>query len=156
MTKPHILELRVLPVVVFLLAILGIWVSAWFTPAWSFAVPWEFQITTVFSAIGVLLGIGGVGAFARARTTTNPLNPEKASTIVSSGAYRISRNPMYLGLFMFLIALTIKLGNPTGIVFLPAFVIYMSRFQIEPEERVLLEQFGDEYAAYKSRVRRWI
>jgi protein-S-isoprenylcysteine O-methyltransferase Ste14 len=84
------------------------------------------------------------------------MKPQKATTVVTTGIYQYTRNPMYLGLFLFLAALAVKLGNPTAMPFLPAFVAYMNRFQIAPEERILEAQFGDTYTDYKSRVRRWI
>ncbi len=156
MTKIHSLELRVPPVIVFFIVVGGIWTAAWFTPNWSFVTPWEEIASSILSLLGVAFGLSGVASFTRAHTTTDPVHPEKASAIVQTGVYRLSRNPMYLGLLFFLVALIYKLGNPTGIVFLPVFLLYINRFQIVPEERSLLAQFGDEYAAYKSRVRRWL
>ena len=156
MTKFSRLELTVPPAVVFLLCTAGIWVCAWFTPEWSFTLPLEEPVSTVLSALGVLFAFAGLASFARARTTTDPMKPQKATTVVTTGIYQYTRNPMYLGLFLFLAALAVKLGNPTAMPFLPAFVAYMNRFQIAPEERILEAQFGDTYTAYKSRVRRWI
>jgi protein-S-isoprenylcysteine O-methyltransferase Ste14 len=73
-----------------------------------------------------------------------------------SGIYRISRNPMYLGFFLLLTGLAIFLSNVIAIVILPLFILYMNRFQIEPEERVLTYLFGQEFVDYKLRVRRWL
>ena len=107
-------------------------------------------------ALGVLIGIAGVVQFAVKSTSVNPHKPNHASSIVTSGVYRISRNPMYLGMLFILVAAVLKFGHPTGIIVLPFYVWYMTRFQITPEEIVMEEKFGDEYRNYKKRVRRWI
>jgi protein-S-isoprenylcysteine O-methyltransferase Ste14 len=111
------------------------------------------------AAIG-LVGIGfsaaGVLAFRRARTTVNPTTPEKATALVSSGAYRITRNPMYVGLAWVLVAWAVFLSSGWALLGVVAFVLYIGRFQIAPEERALAQLFGSEYAAYRARVRRWL
>lgn len=104
----------------------------------------------------MLIGIAGVVQFAVKSTSVNPHKPNHASSIVTSGVYRISRNPMYLGMLFILVAAVLKFGHPTGIIVLPFYVWYMTRFQITPEEIVMEEKFGDEYRNYKKRVRRWI
>ncbi len=87
----------------------------------------------------------------------NPTNPSNASSLVVHGIYRVSRNPMYLGALMLLIAWGIYLGNLMVLVALPAaFVIYMNKFQIGPEEQALQQLFGDDFVSYKKKVRRWI
>ena len=75
---------------------------------------------------------------------------------MSWGVYALTRNPMYLGLLLVLTGWAIFLSNVLGFVFLPAFVLYISRFQIAPEERALTSLFGRDFVAYKSRVRRWL
>lgn len=105
---------------------------------------------------GVLIEAVSVFAFLRARTTVTPLKPEKASTLVVSGLYRVSRNPMYLGMLILLIGWTLWLGNPASLLLLPVFVIYLTVFQIKPEEAALSEKFGSDYDAYRRRVRRWL
>ena len=119
--------------------------------------PWIAEIAAI---VMVVLGTGfsaaGLHAFRRARTTINPLVPASASALVVSGVYRISRNPMYLGLTLVLLAWAAFLWSPWAFVGPFAFVPYMSRFQIAPEERALAALFGSEYAAYKRRVRPWL
>ena len=63
---------------------------------------------------------------------------------------------MYLSLLLYLLAWGIYLASWPGLLFLPLFVLYINRFQIAPEERALSSLFGEEFAAYKSRVRRWL
>ena len=95
-------------------------------------------------------------AFRRHKTTVNPFTPAKSSSLVATGIYRYSRNPMYLGLFLALLGWGAYLGNWASALLLPAFVAYMNRFQIHPEERVLTESFGPQFLAYARSVRRWL
>jgi protein-S-isoprenylcysteine O-methyltransferase Ste14 len=95
-------------------------------------------------------------AFHRARTTVNPFKPTETSTIVTAGIYRVSRNPMYLGLLFLLAGWAIMLSNVAAVAMLPAFVAYMTRIQIQPEERALQAKFGSEFTDYKGSVRRWL
>jgi protein-S-isoprenylcysteine O-methyltransferase Ste14 len=115
---------------------------------------------TMVAVILVLLGQGiavsGMVAFRRARTTINPVRASEASSLVNSGVYRLTRNPMYLGWALTLLAWALYLGNLVALVFVPIFVWYITRFQIKPEERILSELFGTEFASYSSKVRRWI
>ena len=98
----------------------------------------------------------GVVAFVRAKTTVNPLRPTKASALVTGGVYRVTRNPMYVGLALVLLAWAVYLSSLWPFLGPALFVLYMNRFQIAPEERVLESLFGDEYARYAARVRRWL
>jgi protein-S-isoprenylcysteine O-methyltransferase Ste14 len=111
-------------------------------------------LVTLGLAVGIV--VVAVIGFRRARTTVDPFHPEAASTIVTTGIYRITRNPMYLGFLLALIALAVFLGNLASALLPIVFVIYMNRFQIGPEERALLTRFGASYEAYLRSVRRWI
>jgi len=73
-----------------------------------------------------------------------------------SGVYRLTRNPMYLGFLLVLLGWAIFLSNALAFLLLPAFIFYMNRFQIEPEEKALTSLFGQQFVAYTSRVRRWL
>jgi protein-S-isoprenylcysteine O-methyltransferase Ste14 len=115
------------------------------------------QVVAILVAIAGAMIIGlGVVAFRRAKTTVNPMKPDSASSLVVTGIYGVTRNPMYLGLFVILIGWAIFLSNALGFVCLALFILYMNRFQIEPEERALAFLFGKDFAAYRSRVRRWL
>lgn len=105
---------------------------------------------------GTCLIAVSVALFIRARTTIEPTRPGRAAVLVVSGFNRISRNPMYLGMLLWLLAWALWLGSPAGIAGLPLFVLYMNRFQISLEERFLAEKFGQQYEDYRSRVRRWV
>ncbi len=84
------------------------------------------------------------------------MKPEAASSLVSTGIYRLSRNPMYVGLVFLLLALLVYLASALSIIGVLVFVLYINAFQIKPEERALMRKFGADFAEYKSRVRRWL
>ncbi|HSQ80712.1 MAG TPA: isoprenylcysteine carboxylmethyltransferase family protein [Casimicrobiaceae bacterium] len=97
-----------------------------------------------------------VASFVAAKTTINPLKPTRASTLITGGAFRFTRNPIYLGDLLILAAVAVWLGQPANLALLAGFAWYIDRFQIRPEERALGALFGAEYAAYCARVRRWL
>lgn len=107
-------------------------------------------------AAGIGLMAAAAASMFAAHTTINPLKPARASVLVTGGVFRFSRNPIYLGDFLILAALAVWLGQVANLALLPVFVAYIGRFQILPEERALAARFGDDYAAYRARVRRWI
>ncbi|MDF1628399.1 MAG: isoprenylcysteine carboxylmethyltransferase family protein [Alcanivoracaceae bacterium] len=113
-------------------------------------------VAVVLVLMGAGVSLAGVVSFRRARTTVNPLKPEKTSSLVCSGIYRITRNPMYLGFLLVLIGWAVMLGSAFAALGPVLFVSYISRFQIVPEERVLASLFGDEFSAYRAKVRRWL
>src|SRR5512134_1559904 len=113
-------------------------------------------IALALVASGATVACAGVIAFRQKRTTVNPLTPAASSSVVSSGVYRFSRNPMYLGFLLALAGWAVYLSNVAAALLLPAFVAYMSQYQIKPEERALLAKFGSEFAQYMSQVRRWL
>ncbi len=150
------LELKVPPpAVAFVIAVL-MWLLALIAPALGFAVPARTLVAMVLAAAGVATAIAGITTFARAKTTVNPTTPEASSSLVSWGIYSITRNPMYLGLLLVLTAWAVFLSHPLPFLLLPGYLLYINRFQIAPEERALTSLFGREFAAYRSRVRRWI
>jgi protein-S-isoprenylcysteine O-methyltransferase Ste14 len=106
-----------------------------------------------FSAVVALLGFV---SFRLARTTINPLDPSRASALVTGGIYRITRNPIYLSLLLLLIAYAVRLDSWVEWLGPVLFAIYVTRFQIIPEERILAAKFGAAFLAYKRRTRRWI
>lgn len=131
---------------------------------WALAKAGPEKIPTTLSTIasssltffGLMLATLGVMEFRANKTTVNAGTPEKSAKLVSSGVYRLTRNPMYLGLALVLTAFSISLRSPISLVGTLVFVLYITRFQIIPEERILLEKFGDNYFNYKTSVRRWL
>ena len=100
--------------------------------------------------------LAGVISFRRAKTTVNPMKPETTSSLVCSGVYRLTRNPMYLGALFILVAWAVFLSSAWALLGPVAFVLYINRFQIAPEERALSAMFDTGYSSYRSRVRRWL
>ncbi|GAA0783914.1 isoprenylcysteine carboxylmethyltransferase family protein [Roseibium denhamense] len=125
-------------------------------PALTLTFPGQWAVAAVFAAAGLVLDGYSVLGFVRQKTTINPLSPETASHLVTSGFYRYTRNPMYLGMALLLTALALYWGTLTALAVLPAFVWYLTEFQIKPEETSLRSLFGADYDAYCARVRRWI
>lgn len=150
------LELRIPPVIVTAIAAGLMWAIAALTPALRFDVTGRVASAIAFFVAGVAVGIAGVGSFHRAATTVNPIQPESASSLVTSGVYRITRNPMYLGLVLVLLGWAAWLAHPLALVIAPLFMAYMSRFQIQPEERALRAKFGDAFEIYTRSTRRWL
>jgi protein-S-isoprenylcysteine O-methyltransferase Ste14 len=152
----HALEKKIPPPLVMLLfALLMGWLA-------SNSVTMELNIiarmicSVVLLAVGLVCCIAGIVSFRQAKTTVNPLKPELATELVSSGIYTISRNPMYLGFALFLLSFAVYLASPLAIMAVVGFVLYMNRFQIKPEERALEKIFGVAFTDYQARVRRWL
>ena len=106
--------------------------------------------------MGLATNLAAVVSFRSADTTMNPMRPKSAARLVNGGIYRLSRNPMYLGVLLMLSSWAIWLGNPVCLAVLLFFVWYITKFQIVPEERALAELFPEQFESYKSNVRRWI
>lgn len=132
------------------------WMLAIALPNLQAPIPARLAFATVFIAIGLAVALLGVLEFRKAKTTVDPRFPNKTTRLVVGGVFRISRNPMYLGFFLVLFGWAYYLMNYLAFLLLPLFVLYMNRFQIQPEERHMAEKFGDEFNAYAARVRRWI
>ena len=113
-------------------------------------------VSEVIFGLAVLSGVLALWEFFKASTTIDPHSAEKVSTLVASGIYRFSRNPMYLALVLVLVAAALYLGNIATIAVIPFFLLYLHFFQIKPEEQVLAEKFGKQYQEYRNNVRRWI
>jgi len=150
------LELKIPPLIVAL--ILGALMAflAHLTPGLTVALPYRGVAAAALLLAGLAVTLAGVVEFRRARTTVDPTRPDQASAVVTGGVYARTRNPMYLGFLLGLAAWAAWLGNLPACLALPAFVKYMNRFQIAPEERLLRAKFGAPYEAYLLRVRRWL
>ncbi|TRY29747.1 isoprenylcysteine carboxylmethyltransferase family protein [Aliiglaciecola sp. M165] len=120
----------------------------------------EAKSFDIWVALPFLTGIGvivlGIWEFKRANTTVDPINPKKASVLVTSGIFKFTRNPMYVGMILFLISATFYLGTWIGFLSTFASGVYLTHFQIKPEEKIIENLFGQAYTDYKSRVRRWL
>lgn len=149
-------ELRVPPMLFGVLVAFAMWVVALLSDTIAPLATGRTLVAVVVALVGLVFVFSGALAFRRARTTLNPLQPETSAVLVSSGVYAISRNPMYVGFLLVLIAWAVLLYSAWVIVGPVAFVLYISRFQIAPEERALLEKFGEGFVSYTARVPRWL
>lgn len=150
------LELTIPPVAVFVLTAVLMWVLSAITPDHAFHPGFRAAVVAALVIASGIFGIGALVGFRRNQTTVNPLEPERADSLVSDGVYRFSRNPMYLALFLMLLAVGVALSNLYAVAAALLFVPYMNHFQIRPEERAMESCFGDEYRRYRNRVRRWL
>ncbi|MDJ0614946.1 MAG: isoprenylcysteine carboxylmethyltransferase family protein [Rhizobiaceae bacterium] len=132
------------------------WVSSQFLPSVSYTSEWSLYLAAGLVLIGICIDFSALAGFFKSKTTVSPVSPSKTTSLVVTGIYQYTRNPMYLGLAFILSGFAIWLGNAVSLVFVPLFIWYVTRFQIIPEEEVLLEKFGMQYADYVSKVRRWI
>lgn len=150
------LELKIPPPIVALFQGLLMWLTTFVAP--TLEAPYWLRLTAalVLVCVGQIISVSGMVAFRRAKTTINPMKANAASSLVTRGVYRFTRNPMYLGLLLTLVAWAAYLLCAAAVLWIFAYLLYISKFQILPEERVLLSLFGAEYANYKGEVRRWL
>ena len=113
-----------------------------------------FSILILF--IGILVIINPVVKFIKSKTTVNPVEFKNVEKLVTSGIYKYSRNPMYLGMIMIIISTTVYYLNFYSLLTPFIFFFWINRFQIKREEVFLEEKFGQEYLSYKTKTRRWI
>lgn len=150
------IKTKIPPPLYMLVFAIVMWLLDKYMPIFHWASPHWQKAGWIIVALGVLIDLFSMGLFIRAGTSPNPFQPENASQLISTGLYRFTRNPMYLGLLVLLTGWAIHLGSFSPIVLLPLFVVTLTAFQIKPEEQALETIFGQEYIAYKTRVRRWI
>lgn len=150
------LELKLPPVLIFAAFGVLMWLAGRVTPDAGIDGKIRLVLAIALLVIGGCLAMAGVFGLKKANTTFNPASPDQASVLVCTGIYRYTRNPMYTGLLFGLFAWACYLDNPLSLLLVFAFSLYMTRFQIKPEERILKSIFGKEYALYKNRVRRWL
>ncbi|HIX60895.1 MAG: isoprenylcysteine carboxylmethyltransferase family protein [Halomonadaceae bacterium] len=150
------MTLRIPPPLVVLVAALLIWIIARYFPMPLLVTPAISIIAGVIAACGIAVVLLGVAAFRQSQTTLDPLHPEDASSLVTRGVYQYTRNPMYLGFALVLLAWALYLSAWLGLLIVGVYVAYMNRFQIKPEEKALESRFGQEFLQYKKAVRRWL
>ena len=131
-------------------------IAMWFAAAPGPVPAWRNGAALVIFLVALGIGLLAVRAFRSSRTTIDPVRIDEASALVTSGIYRLSRNPMYVAVVLVLVAWAVRLGGvwvwagPVGIS------LWIDRFQIRPEERVLASLFGDAFVRYCGEVRRWL
>lgn len=132
------------------------WAVAQAVPSWVCPIPSRRVWVALLVSAGLALDVWGLVAFRKAKTTINPLSPQRSSAIVCSGPYAYTRNPMYVGMALVLLGWCVYLAHPLSLLAVALFAAYITRFQIVPEERLLLARFGEPYAQYLHAVRRWL
>lgn len=151
------LELKIPPDVIWV-AVAGLmWLASWVAAgglgaAESFRRP----LAVALIVIGTALIVAARVALERAGTTWHPSEPGRTTALVTSGVYRFSRNPTYLGMQIVLFSWAVMLASPAAVLVSALFVVYIGRFQIRPEESILSVSLGQEYRDYSQRVRRWV
>jgi len=150
------LELKIPPPAIAILVAAAMWALSRLTPPIEVPTGIRLLLALPVALAGIGFSAAGVISVRRAKTTLNPTKPQLTSSLVSSGIYRVTRNPMYVGLLLVLIALAILLSSAWALLGPVAYFLYIGRFQIAPEERALTALFGAEYTAYLARVRRWL
>ena len=113
-------------------------------------------LALVFLIIAIIMIVLSINKFKKNRTTISPLKPNKTSSLITSGIYNYTRNPMYLGLLLILISTALFIKNFISFLIIPLFVIFINKNQILPEEQILENIFGEEYRNYTKKVKRWI
>ena len=114
-----------------------------------------YVLSLFFIILGPFILISAVRSFKAEQTTINPLNINNASSLVISGVFKYSRNPMYLGMVFILLALSFRFNLVGGILFTSIFIMYITKFQIIPEEAAMKSIFGEDFNKYKNKTRRW-
>ena len=114
------------------------------------------RISQFLLILGLVVFISAVKSFRRHKTTVNPLEPRQASSLVTSGIFKFSRNPMYLGMLIILLSISFKFNLIGGMFTSLFFYIFITKFQILPEEAAMNDLFGDEFINYSKKTRRWI
>ncbi|MGW9686598.1 methyltransferase family protein [Flagellimonas sp. 2504JD1-5] len=147
--------MKILPALVLLIFGFLMYLLAKFLPVGDFDFFGRRELAIFLFVLAVLVMVSGIFQFTRAKTTVNPMDLSKTTRLVTKGVFKFSRNPMYLGMLLILLAFGLKLGNAFNTLLAAGFVYYMNHFQIKHEEKALTEMFGKEYRAYCKATRRW-
>ena len=148
------MKTKIPPPVVTLVSALLIFFSKELFPSYAFDYQSMLSIGVFIS--GLMILVSAVSLFKKKETTVNPMSPEKASSLVVDGVFKYTRNPMYLGMSVVLLSISIQFNLMGGLLIVCLFVAYITAFQIIPEEEAMEENFGEEYLSFKKGTRRWI
>jgi len=150
------LETRMPPPILCALVAVCMWAGAQGTAALAPAHGLRLGLAVLTGFVGLCFAAPAFREFGRASTTVDPTRPQSASALVTTGIYGLTRNPMYVSLTALLLAWAVWLGAAMALLGPVTFALFLTRFQIMPEERALQAKFGDSYTAYRQRVRRWL
>ena len=149
------MKLKIPPAIQFLFFAIAMFIITKLTGK-NFSFALQNVVVILLFAFGAFIGLLAVLSFRKAHTTINPLDPSKASKLVTSDLYQYTRNPMYLGLVIIQTALFFGFGNYYNIIILFIYGWYLTNYQIKPEEEALTKLFGEGYTQYCEKVRRWV
>ena len=141
------------PIVTLTFILLSFWLANYLP---KLAFNYQGLLSLLMILIGLIIIVIGVKTFNKSDTTINPLNPREVSYLVTNGVFSYTRNPMYLGMVIILLGVTVYNGVYIGMIVLPCFILYITEFQIKPEEEAMEEIFAGDYTDYLKRVRRWL
>lgn len=150
------LETRIPAPIVALAAAGGMKLYAWLNQVAIDASPVLAEVGIGLAQLSAAIALLAFAGYGLSRTTINPFDPSRATTLVTGGIFRITRNPLYLSLLLLLVAYAIRLDSWVVWLGPVLFATYITRFQIIPEERILAAKFGEDFQAYQSRTRRWL
>ncbi len=150
------LELKIPPLLLTLILGVLMWLLSLCLPTMAVPNLFRISISVLILGAGLVVLVLGVISFKFAGTTVNPMSPDSTSSLVTSGVYRFTRNPMYLGFLLFLVAWGLFLSSLYSLLLSVLFVFYINKFQITPEEKQLEAVFGKEFKLYVAQVNRWI
>lgn len=153
--RTSFLDHRVPPPVLLVIVALFMWLVAKKLPGPGWPTMVRFGVVAFFAATGIGFNVAGFRTIRRAGSTIDPTRPAAASVLVIGGPFQLSRNPMYVGFTLMLLAWAAWLQSPWAFAGPVAFALYLTRWQIVPEERALRAKFVSAYAEYEARVRRW-
>ena len=148
------METKIPPPIVTLLFGLSIYFSRGIFQAVE--VKYSFYIAILLLILGLTVLISAVRLFRKDKTTVNPLSPEQATKLVMDGIFKYSRNPMYLGMAFILGSIAVFFNLIGGIILIALFCLYITKFQIIPEEKAMSNLFSQDFDKYKQTTRRWI
>jgi protein-S-isoprenylcysteine O-methyltransferase Ste14 len=150
------LALKVIPPVQLVISVSLMFGLAYYFPQYRFSLAFSLPLIILLIVLAGLIGSLALIDFRKHKTTHHPHTPEKTSTVVNSGIYAYSRNPMYLALVLILLALALYFKNLTCFGVIPLFIAYITQYQIKPEEVMLNKLFPTVYQVYCQKVRRWL
>ena len=148
------MKTKIPPPIVTLVSALLIFFSRELFPNYVFE--YQSMLSIAIFISGLMILFSAVSLFKEKETTVNPMSPEKASSLVVDGVFKYTRNPMYLGMSVVLLSISIQFNLIGGLLIVSLFVAYITAFQIIPEEAKLNKIFGEKFIEYKKKTRMWL
>jgi len=150
------MEKKIYPPIQVIIIISLMYLLKYLFTSFNYSFPDKQMVFSFLLIVSLFIGLSAIYSFRKHKTTVNPTTPEATSTIVNTGIYAFSRNPMYLAMVIFLIGVSFLCGNFLAFLPIPLFIWFITTFQIKPEEEALTINFKDDYKQYGKKVRRWV